>query len=288
MKYQRRANTAATAASAPASARESQNRRSGDIRYVGDATGVMWIRQLRLFDFRRNAATPGLTCESTSIGGQLTLSPYCGLPVNAMYSTRAAWNLKTWNLSLGGTRGTHGELMQRNVHVYVTCAKRPTLYRRTAGDLVGSYGVKLAFTRTRSGSTHFVSATTAIFAVTESPKRWTVGVMVAYAFSGAPSPTDDPDGNTGRRAPAGAENASAETATMRTRFTPPLRATSGGGLPSAGTSRASRRGHVCARSPARRQASGSRGRACPSVPRARRAGARPRDSSGRPGRLVPS
>ena len=34
---------------------------------------------------------------------------------------------KTWNLSLGGTRGTHGESMQRIVHVHVTCSKRPTL-----------------------------------------------------------------------------------------------------------------------------------------------------------------
>src|SRR6476646_786702 len=248
----------------------------------------MWMRQSRLFDLLSNTATPGLTCDSTSIGGQLTRTPYCGLPVSAMYSTRAAWNRKTWNLSLGGTRGTHGELMQRNVHVYVTCAKRPTLYRRTAGDLVGSYGLKLAFTYTRAGSTHFVSATTASFAVTESPKRWTVGVMVAYAFSGAPSPTDEPDGNTGRRAAAGAATTSAETATMRTRLTPRLRATSGGGLPSAGTSRASRRGHVCARSPARGQASGSRGRARPSVSRARRGGARPRASSGRRERPVRS
>ena len=159
-----------------------------------------------------------------------------------MYSTRAGWKRKTWNLSLGGRRGTQGEVMHRSVHVYVTCANRPTASRRTVGDLVGWYGVKLAVTRRRAGSTHFVSATIAILAVTESPKRWTVGTMLAYAFNGTPSPTDEPGRNTGRRAAAGAASTSEATASRRpVRLMRRLHATSGAGPPSAGTSRASRR-----------------------------------------------
>ena len=86
---------------------------------------------------------------------------------------------KTWNRSLGGIRGTHGEVTQRNVHVHVTCEKRPTRMRSTLGAVVGWYGVKSADTRSRAGSTHLVSATTATFAVSSSPKRWTVGATVA-------------------------------------------------------------------------------------------------------------
>src|SRR5712692_734917 len=146
------------------------------------------MRQLRLFVFCRKAVTPGLTCDRTSTGGQLALIPYIGLPSSPMYAMRAAWNLKTWNLSLGGRRGTHGEVMQRSVHVYVTCENLPTPRRRTVGAFRGSYGAKVALTRRRAGSTHFVSATMAIFAVIESPNRWTVGDIVAYAFRGTPSP----------------------------------------------------------------------------------------------------
>src|SRR6185437_11913958 len=196
----------------------------------------------------------------------------------------AAWNLKTWNLSLGGRWGTHGAVMQRRLHVYVTCANRPMLSRRIVGFLVDTYGVKLASTRRRSGSTHFVSATMAILAVTESPKRWTVGVIVAYALMGVPSPSDEPDWNTGRLAAAGAASARADTATRRTRFTPRLRATSGAGRPSAGMPPATRRSRGCARGRARRRASGSRARAPRSVPRARHEDAAPRASSGRPER----
>ena len=47
-------------------------------------------------------------------------------------------------------------------------------------------------TCSRAGSTSFVSATIAIFAVIESPNRWTVGLIVAYALSGRPSPTAEP------------------------------------------------------------------------------------------------
>src|ERR1700687_481056 len=103
----------------------------------------------------------------------------------------AGRNVKTWNCSLGGSRGTHGDVTQRRVHVHVTCAKRPMRSWRTVGAFVGRYGVKSVLTRSRAGSTHFVSAMIAIFAVIESPNRWTVGVIVAYAFSGRFSPTDE-------------------------------------------------------------------------------------------------
>src|SRR6185437_13543793 len=99
--------------------------------------------------------------------------------------------------------------MQRSVHVHVTCSKRPMLSRRTVGAFVGSYGLKSAVTWSRFGSTHFVSATTASFAVIESPKRWTVGVIVAYAFSGRPSQTEVPLLKIGRLAAAGAARTSA-------------------------------------------------------------------------------
>ena len=112
---------------------------------------------------------------------------------------RAGWKWKTWNLSLGGSRGTHGDVMQCSVHVHVTCEKRPTRRRSTVGFLVSVYGAKFVVTRRRAGSTHFVSATIAIFAVSSSPKRCTVGVIVAYALSGTPSPTDEPFGKFGQR-----------------------------------------------------------------------------------------
>ena len=89
-----------------------------------------------------------------------------------------------------GRRGTHGDVRQRSVHVHVTCAKRPTRRRRIGGLFVGGTARSRCVTRSRAGSTHFVSATIAIFAVSESPNRWTVGAIVAYAFSGTPSPTD--------------------------------------------------------------------------------------------------
>src|SRR3954468_13098364 len=96
--------------------------------------------------FRRQLTTPGLTCESTSTGGKLALIPYAGFPSSCMYSTCAGWNLKMWSLSLGGSRGTQGAVMQRSVHVQVTCAKRPTCRRKTEGAFVDSYGAK--FVRT--------------------------------------------------------------------------------------------------------------------------------------------
>jgi hypothetical protein len=45
------------------------------MRYVGEASGVICARQFSLFDFARNATTPGLTCESTSTDGKLALIP---------------------------------------------------------------------------------------------------------------------------------------------------------------------------------------------------------------------
>src|SRR5882724_4938166 len=126
---------------------------------------------------------------------------------------RAGWKWKTWNLSLGGSRGTHGSVMQWSVHVHVTCEKRPTRRRSTVGFRVNVYGAKFVVTRRRIGSTHFVSATIAILAVSSSPKRCTVGVTVAYAFSGTPSPTDEPLGKFGRAAAAGAASARAPAAT---------------------------------------------------------------------------
>src|SRR6476659_518801 len=146
-----------------------------------------------------------------------------------MYSTCAGWNLKMWNLSLGGSRGTQGVVMQRSVHVQVTCAQRPTCRRKTVGDLIASYGAKFVLTWRRRGSTHVVSATIAIFAVTSSPKRCTAGLTDAYALKGTPSPTDEPCWKNGRRAPAGAASPRADAATRARRFMRSLRATSGGG-----------------------------------------------------------
>src|SRR5262245_58355043 len=97
--------------------------------------------------------------------------------------------------------------------------------RVTVGARTGRYGVKPVVTRRREGSTNFVSATTARRAVTLSPKRCTVGVTVAYALSGTPSPTTVPDSYTGRRAAAGAATARAAAATRSTRFMRGLRAT---------------------------------------------------------------
>ena len=50
-------------------------------------------------------------------------------------------------------------VMQWSVHVHVTCEKRPTRRRSTVGCLVSVYGAKFVVTRSRFGSTHFVSAT---------------------------------------------------------------------------------------------------------------------------------
>src|SRR5919204_5407484 len=131
----------------------------------------------------------------------------------------ASGNLKTWYLSLGGTRGTHGDVTQRSVQVHVICANRPAFRRSTVGAFVSRYGAKPAVTRSRFGSIHRMSATIATFAVTTSPKRWTVGVSVAYAFSGTPSPTAEPEGKTGNVAAAGAAAASATaTATSAVRL----------------------------------------------------------------------
>src|SRR5438132_12543179 len=109
-----------------------------------------------------------------------------------------------WYLSLGGTSGTQAEVRQRSVQVHVTCAKRPMSRRVMTGWRTIRYGVKPVDTRRRVVSTSFVSATTARRAVTTSPNRCTVGVTVAYAFSGTPSPSADPDGAIGRVAAAGA------------------------------------------------------------------------------------
>ena len=70
------------------------------------------------------------------------------------------WN--TCASSLGGNRGTHFVLRHRNVHVQVICSKRPVWRRSTVGEVTGSYGRKVAVTRRRCGSTHFVSATIAM------------------------------------------------------------------------------------------------------------------------------
>src|SRR3954454_12934741 len=131
---------------------------------------------------------------------------------------RAGWKWKMWNLSLGGRRGTQGNVMQWSVHVHVTCENRPTRRRSTVGCLVNVYGAKFVVTRRRVGSIHFVSATIAIFAVNSSPKRCTVGETVAYAFSGTPSPIDEPWLKFGRVAAAGAASASAAAATRSSRF----------------------------------------------------------------------
>src|SRR6266404_8306426 len=127
-------------------------------------------------------------------------------------------------------RGTHGEVRQRSVHCQVICAKRPTCRRVTVGAATGLYGTKLVVTCSRLGSTHFVSATMASLAVTGAPKSWTVGVNVAYAFSGTPSPIDEPDGKFGGvgigvSAAAGAAVASVARAMSSTCFMRPLRAT---------------------------------------------------------------
>src|SRR3954468_15560240 len=119
------------------------------------------MRQFSRLVFRKELTTPGHTGENTSTGRKLALIPYAGFPSSCMYSTCAGWNLKTWNLSLGGRRGTQGEAIQRSVHVHVTCAKRPTCRRRTEGSFVASYGAKFVRTCSRRGSTHFVSATIA-------------------------------------------------------------------------------------------------------------------------------
>src|SRR6266496_615939 len=137
---------------------------------------------------------------------------------------------KTWYLSLGGSCGTHWCARQRSVHVHVTCSKRPELSRSIVGPRTTWYGVKLVDTRRRAGSTHFVSATIASRAVMASPKRWTVGETVAYAFRGVPSPTEEPEGKNGRLATAGAAATSAAAvASSAARLMRALRATSRAG-----------------------------------------------------------
>src|SRR5258705_13170697 len=128
----------------------------------------------------------------------------------------AGWKVKTWNLSLGGSRGTQGDVRHSSVHVQVTCAKRPMRSRRMVGAFASAYGAKFVVTRKRAGSTSFVSATIAIFAVIASPKRWTVGLIVAYALNGSPSPTEEPFSYTGRRAAAGTARTSAAAAASGT------------------------------------------------------------------------
>src|ERR1700716_4011945 len=105
-----------------------------------------------------------------------------------------SWKRKMWKRSLGGTRGTHALVMQRSVHVHVSCWKRPTCTVASVERFTSWYGLKSVDTRRRVGSTHFVSATTARRAVITSPKPWTCGAIVAYALSGTPSPTEVPDG----------------------------------------------------------------------------------------------
>src|SRR6266446_3791784 len=100
----------------------------------------------------------------------------------------------TWYFSLGGEVGTQRAVRHRSRHVHVICSKRPTCRCRTVGAPTGVYGAKPAVTRSRLGSTQRVSATTASFACSVSPKRCTVGTMLAYAFSGSPSPRTEPDG----------------------------------------------------------------------------------------------
>src|SRR5436305_11958554 len=153
----------------------------GETRYVGAATGVIPRRQLRWLVFCRKATTPGLICESTCTGGQLASMLYAGDWFAFRYSMCAGRKWKTWKRSSGGRRGTHGDVMQRIVHVQVTCAKRPICRRITVGGFVFVYGLNVAITLSRDVSTRCVSATTASFAVIESPKRCTVGVLDAYA-----------------------------------------------------------------------------------------------------------
>src|SRR5579862_1360767 len=160
--------------------------------------------------------------------------PYAGERFTFRYSTCAGWKWKTWKRSSGGRRGTQGDVMHRIVHVQVTCAKRLICRRITVGGFVAVYGVKVAITFSRDGSTRCVSATTASFAVIESPNRCTVGVIEAYALKGRPSPTEEPL-YTGSAPVADGMNASATSRTSSPRFTLRL-ATSDGGRPSAGTS----------------------------------------------------
>src|ERR1700745_1846556 len=98
-----------------------------------------------------------------------------------------------WNFSLGGATGTQRALRQRRCHVHVICSNRPTWRRRTVGDPIAVYGAKPTLTWSRLGSTQRVSATTASSACSVSPNRWTVGEMLAYAFSGSPSPITEPE-----------------------------------------------------------------------------------------------
>ena len=231
----------------------SQNRSIGRIRNVGAATGESEYCQSYFFFSARPVTTPGLTCESTSTGGQTASMSKSTLPFGFRYSMCADGNRKTWNFSLGGKTGTHFTLRQRSVHVHVVCSNRPTRSRSTDGLATGVYGAKPALTRSRVESTHLVSETTASCAWIVSPKRWTAGVMVAYALSGIPSPTTEPDGWNGRpgcvwipggtmpffgpAARAAAASVAATTAAARTSafLTRPLRATSAAGRPSAGT-----------------------------------------------------
>ena len=178
-RYQRREPRAREEQAAAERRARARRASVGEMRYVGAASGVKSKRQFRWFVLRRNAATPGLTCESDLDRRKARVDA-----VRAACRQREvvdASRMETEDVELVARRrrGTHGDVMQRSVHVHVTCAKRPTPTRRTVGLRVEPYGAKSVVTRRRAGSTHFVSATIAILAVSSSPKRCTVGVIVA-------------------------------------------------------------------------------------------------------------
>ena len=255
----------------------SQKSKPGDTRYVGEATGVKSKRQLRWFVLRRNAATPGLTCESTSTGGQLALMPYAGLPSSVRYSIARRVELEDVELV---ARRQARDARRRDA------AQRPRpRHLREPPDAEAKDGRRprrLVRARSRSsrgaasGRSTSCPRRSRASRSASSPNRCTVGVTVAYAFSGTPSPIDEPGrevrerGGRGRRERE--RGAGDERAAASCDGPAPHLAQVG---PAQEGAEHARRSRACARRPARCRATGSRARARPSAPRARRGASPP-------------
>ena len=250
------------------------------MRYVGAASGVKPKRQLRRFVLRRNAATPGLTCDSTSTGGKLALMPYAGFPFEREVVDPGGMEVEDVELvarrQARDARQRDAVQRPRPRHLREAAdasAEHRRLLRQRVRREVGRHAQARRVDPLRVGDDRELRR----HVVAEEMHRRR---EVAYAFSGTPSPTDEPLGKFGQRPPPPArrESASAAAAASKRseRLTRRLLATSGAGRPSAGTTRAVAVVVRVHRRPARCRASGSRGRARPSGLRARRGGEPPR------------
>ena len=143
------------------------------------------------------------------------------------------------------TPGRTARVRQRSVHVHVICTKRPLLDRRTVGGadrLVRAEARRSpAPCRGRPTSCRRRPRRSAVIG---SPKRWTGGVIEAYAFSGrsvADRADRGRDARQRRRAAGAASRRARRRAATRqaARFMRALLAPSSAGRPSAGTRRGS-------------------------------------------------